>query len=90
MKEIMPDEPPYYLDINGLKDDGSEPPCHSSDSPAAGRPWIGVEFECCGVYNRIYRNKEGTAYVGNCPKCARQVKVRVGPGGTSHRMFRAK
>jgi hypothetical protein len=85
MKKVMPDEPPYYLDIEGLEDEPNE-----ERNPRLGRPWIGVDFECCGVYSRIYRNKEGTAYIGNCPKCSRQVRVRVGPGGTSNRMFRAR
>ncbi|NLX14963.1 MAG: hypothetical protein GXY44_15115 [Phycisphaerales bacterium] len=54
------------------------------------RPWIGVQFECCDVYARVYRNQEATAYVGRCPRCLRKVQVRVGPGGTDTRMFRAR
>ena len=54
------------------------------------RKYIGVQFECCKVYARIYVNKEGTAYTGKCPKCMRSVIVRVGPGGTDSRFFRAK
>ena len=86
MNELMANEPPYYLDIKGIEDEPPDPegPQHEQ------RRWIGVEFECCGVYCRIYRNKEGTAYEGNCPKCLRAVRVRVGPGGTTHRMFRAQ
>lgn len=81
----MPDDPPYYLDIRGLE----EEPQEAERNPRIGRRWIGVDFECCKVYSRIYRNKEGTAYVGHCPRCSRQVRVRIGPGGTSSRMFRA-
>ena len=53
------------------------------------RSYLGIMFECCGVYARIYKNKEGTAYVGRCPRCLKQVRIRVGEGGTSCRFFRA-
>ncbi|MCL2329972.1 MAG: hypothetical protein FWC56_01565, partial [Phycisphaerae bacterium] len=55
-----------------------------------GRPWIGIQFECCSIYTRIYRNRSGTAYEGRCPRCSRPIRLRVGPGGTNSRMFRAQ
>lgn len=51
--------------------------------------FLGIMFECCNVYARIYKNKDGTAYVGRCPKCMRTVKVPIGEGGTNTRFFRA-
>lgn len=67
-----------------------------SDTPppdAAGvdrpRPYIGVQFECCAVYYRVYRNAAGTAYEGRCPRCGIAVKVPIGPEGTTARFFRA-
>jgi len=77
----MGDEPAYILDVRGLEDEGGR--------DREGRRWIGIYFECCGVYSRLYRNKEGTAYKGYCPRCTRPVRVHIGPGGTHHRMFRA-
>jgi len=85
---MMEDDPSYILDIKGLGDE-PDPPPPSQGTAADGRKWIGVQFECCAVYSRVYRNAEGTAYVGHCPRCQRRVEVRIGPGGTSSRMFRA-
>lgn len=59
-----------------------------NDSPNA-RLWIGVLFECCGVYLRVYREPNIDRYEGRCPSCGRQVVVRVGSDGTSSRVFRA-
>jgi len=53
------------------------------------RKFIGVKFNCCNIYVRIYANKEGTAYEGRCPKCFRPVKFKIGEGGTDHRFFEA-
>jgi hypothetical protein len=79
--------PDYILDIQGLKPDPQ------ASTPAAnslqGRPWLAVKWRCCGVYSRVYRNAEGTAYEGRCPKCMAPVKAKVGAGGTENRFFEA-
>ncbi len=54
------------------------------------RNFLGILFECCGVYGRIYQNKDSTAYVGRCPKCMRNIKVPIGKNGTDQRFFRGK
>ena len=53
------------------------------------RRFVGVHFTCCDVYTRVYLNREATAYEGNCPKCAKRVRLRIGPGGTNARFFTA-
>lgn len=54
------------------------------------RPYLGVQFECCNVYVRIYRNAQGTAYAGSCPRCMRPLRIPIGEGGTGARFFRAR
>lgn len=83
----MPARPDYIVDIQGVGRKASQVPNSSS---LRGRPWLAVQWKCCSVYSRIYRNKAGTLYEGRCPKCARPVSARIGPGGTTHRFFEAE
>lgn len=53
------------------------------------KKFLGILFECCNVYRRIYLNRQETAYEGRCPRCYREVKVLIGPEGTDQRFFRA-
>ncbi len=78
--------PDYIVDI------GNSGAAGSSDGAASrreSRPWLSVMWECCQTYSRVYRNRAGTAYVGHCPRCGKRIQVKIGPGGTSHRLFKA-
>lgn len=46
------------------------------------RPHLGIHFRCCHVYGYIYKNKDGSAYVGCCPKCARPLRVKISKDGS--------
>ncbi len=83
----MADDEAYILDLSHGASQSSQA---ESGQQQGARPWIGVQFECCGVYLRIYRNRQGTAYEGRCPRCNRPLSVKIGPGGTTNRMFRAE
>ncbi len=58
--------------------------------PQKEKQFIGILFECCNVYRRIYINKDGNAYEGRCPNCYGKVKVIIGPDGTDQRFFTAR
>lgn len=62
----------------------------STAGPAAARPYIGVHFDCCGVYVRIYRAPGADRYVGRCPRCGASVTAQVGSNGTTQRIFHAR
>lgn len=63
----------------------SDPP--GENSAGTTRRFLGIHFACCGVYARVYVNRDGTAYVGRCPRCARPVRFEIGPGGSDSRFF---
>jgi len=67
-----------------LKQHGGIPALHHPNQPKA---WLGIRFNCCQTYGRIYRNATGTLYEGRCPRCGVTVSARVGPGGTKRRFF---
>jgi hypothetical protein len=56
---------------------------------AATRRFVGIRFACCDLYVRVYINREGTAYQGNCPRCSKRVELQIAPGGSDARFFTA-
>jgi len=60
------------------------------DSKHEPRKFLGIMFRCCNIYQRIYKNKEGTAYEGRCPRCGKLAYIEIGGGGTTHRFFNAE
>jgi hypothetical protein len=72
-----------HLDLT----DGNGPREAAGQSGA--RRFVGVHFVCCDVYTRVYINRDATAYEGNCPRCAKRVRLRIGPDGTNARFFKA-
>lgn len=73
----MADSRDYKLDLSGS----------SGANAASSRPFLSVQFACCGVYQRIYRSADGKSYQGRCPRCTKPVKFVVGDGGTDSRAF---
>lgn len=59
-----------------------------ADEKPEKRKFIGVWFDCCHTYGRLYKTADGKYYVGRCPKCLKNARVRVGEGGTNLRFFR--
>jgi hypothetical protein len=65
----------------------SNPPPPSRSATNTERTYLGVRFHCCQIYQRIYRNRQQTAYEGRCPRCGKPVRVRIGTGGVAARFF---
>ena len=74
-----------HLDLSS--DSGPTLPDGKPGESAGSRRFLGVHFACCDVYARVYVNRAGDAYQGNCPRCARRVRIEIGPGGSDARCF---
>jgi hypothetical protein len=62
----------------------SDPHPPEKDPP---RRFLGVHFACCAVYARVYLNRDGTEYVGHCPRCLRAARFVISEDGHSGRFF---
>ena len=81
----MPHDPrDYKLQITHLPAGQAE---KAAPRQAGSRPWLSVLFNCCRVYQRIYRTRDGSRYAGRCPRCGQPVTFTVGKGGTDARQF---
>ena len=85
MRQVMNERLGQHVDLSVGESFSSSAGKGHGDTPR----FIGVQFACCGVYARIYANRERTAYEGRCPRCAKAVRVRIGEGGTDCRFFTA-
>ena len=79
-------DPQDSIEIAGV----SPPAAAEPARPEPRRKWLSVWFNCCKSYGRMYINRQGTGYRGQCPRCGATVRARVGPGGTSRRMFETR
>lgn len=78
----------YKIDIASLG--SAEQASENAISPqGTGVPYVSVMFECCKIYQRVYRRPDGKAYDGKCPRCGLPVHLAIGPGGTTSRFFTA-
>lgn len=84
----MRDDRDYKVELSGAAGGTAHP--SQSAGAANQRPFISVHFTCCNIYLRIYRDADGKAYRGHCPRCARPVNFAVGQGGTDARFFRVE
>jgi len=75
----------YKLDLSTTSGAGEHP--RTEVRGISDRPFLSVHFACCGVYQRVYRDADGKAYRGRCPRCRTPVTFAVGAGGTASRSF---
>ncbi|MCB9852885.1 MAG: hypothetical protein H6819_07295 [Phycisphaerales bacterium] len=75
-----------HLDVTDLDGD----PADAHEAPSANgvhRVWVGVYYECCAAYSRVYRRADEMCYRGRCPECGAAVSIQVGPKGIRARML---
>ena len=74
-----------HLDLTDLDAGGDED--GPSGRTSRGRLWVGVYYECCSTYARVYRRPDEMCYRGRCPDCGARVSIRVGPKGIAAKML---
>ena len=81
-------DPQDIVDIPGVPSRAAR----RAEGPTRGprRKFLSIWFRCCHAYGRLYRNRAQTAYEGRCPRCGARARARIGPDGTSQRMFAAR
>ena len=62
-------------------------PTGAQSAPRSTRPFLGIQFQCCGTYARIHLTPAETAFVGKCPRCGRRVEFPVSNSGSTDRFF---
>lgn len=87
----MEQRPDYILDLSSAAagEEPQTPAAAGGGDSIRGKSWIAVHWRCCNVYNRLYKNAQGTAYAGRCPRCGKMATALVGAGGTDQRFFSA-
>jgi len=51
------------------------------------REFIGVIFQCCRVYSRIYLDKKKKMFAGHCPRCGAKLNILISDSGSESRFF---
>jgi len=60
----------------------------SNSNSRSARPFVGIQWDCCDTYTRVYREADGKSYLARCPRCGKRVRLKVEAGGTDSRFFR--
>lgn len=84
----MPD-PRDIVDIAGLRSPDPRPSGGEDATRAPNRAFLMIWFRCCETYGRLPKAPDATCYEGRCPKCLAHLRVPIGQGGTSRRIFEA-
>lgn len=58
----------------------SDPGPSSSSAAPAKRPFVGVHFACCHVYQRVYVTPGSREVLAHCPRCAKRMRLQVVEG----------
>ncbi|HWL93242.1 MAG TPA: hypothetical protein VNT79_06880 [Phycisphaerae bacterium] len=80
---------PRALDVVSAPENGTASANPGQEESNRSRPWLGVLFDCCGVYVRIYRDPAIDVYNGRCPRCGTPITVKVSPDGENTSFVRA-